>query len=200
MENRLKRQEDLAHMLSSARNKCGKSQRYMAKAIGRSVTTIQNWESGIGCPDYLTMQEWFHALGINMLRYLLNHDSPEVYKHLSQSTELNSIEEALIHYIHNIASEEELKQLSFNIFGDTGSSWREQLNMLTMHNHCSFRSRVNVGQLVYDNYRMESATDNLRCKGHVEPNLESFTIALNKGRNCVYNGTKGYTMTIKEEA
>ena len=39
------------NMLAKSRNDAGKTQRYMAQALQKSVNTIQNWESGISEQD-----------------------------------------------------------------------------------------------------------------------------------------------------
>ena len=60
-------------MLAKSRTDAGQTQKYMAQALGKSVNTIQNWESGVGEPGYRTLEKWFDALGINMELYILNY-------------------------------------------------------------------------------------------------------------------------------
>ena len=60
-------------MLERSRIDAGKSRKYMAQALGKSINTIQNWESGIGEPGYRTLEKWFDALGLELGRYLMDY-------------------------------------------------------------------------------------------------------------------------------
>lgn len=60
-----------SEIMAEARIGKNRSQQYMAKALGRSLTTIQNWESGISIPKLSDMGAWFGALGVNPMRSCL---------------------------------------------------------------------------------------------------------------------------------
>jgi hypothetical protein len=199
MNKRIINSDNLAFILSSSRCEANKSQKYMAQSLGRSVGTIQNWEAGIGAPNLLDTLEWFDVLGLNPLRYMLNFVYPDTYMDLSAASSDEDIRAALLHYINDVASASEIRKLSYSIFGNTGSSWLAQLDMLTAHNHTSMRSRVNAAQTILDSYEMETARGELVGSQNILPDKENLRTAINDGKNAVLNGQTGYTHISSNE-
>lgn len=197
MFNRMAVADKVANMLVRSRTDAGLSQRQMAKALGKSIKTISNWEKGYGSPDAVTQMEWFDVCGLNELPYLLAKNYPEIYTDLSITSDLKDIKAAIIKYIQDISDEGEIRQLAFCMFGNTGSSWKQQLNMLTAHNHCSMRSRVSVAQNIYDNYNIEKIKGELVCPDNIQPDMNALKAATNKGRDAIFNGHDGYASTGK---
>lgn len=181
--------ENLQKLLIQSREQANKTQRYMAKALRRSVPTIQNWEYGVSVPDVLDLQAWFEVLGLNPLCYILNFLAPDIY---GNSEETPKIENALIHYITDIASESEKRKLAFCIYGNSGSSWSSQLDEFTAINCCTLRTRVTVSQAVYDSYVMEQAQGTLQNPEHIAPDLANLKAAIDAGRKSAMNGESGY--------
>lgn len=198
MDNtRLLTAENLANMLASSRTQVGKSQKYMCKALGKSLGTIQNWESGYSAPNVLDMISWFNALGLNPLRYILECLYPNQFRDVAKSVDNASItdeqiDEALNFYLNNIASSTDKQKLAYCIFGNSGSSFTAQLDMMTAHNHTSVRSRVTVAQTIYDSFTMEEATKQLVGIDAVMPNLENLKNAIANGKESAMCGKKGY--------
>ena len=122
------------NMLAKSRNDAGKTQRYMAQALHKSVNTIQNWESGISEPGYRTLEKWFDTLGLNMDSYILEYKYKDFTMTIDKS-DLDTVKKCITMYINTQFSERDFLQLAYCMFGNTGSSWHEQLNMLTAHNH-----------------------------------------------------------------
>lgn len=54
--------ENLCQLLIHSREQSHKTQRYMAKALRRSIQTIQNWEYGISAQYVLDFQAWFEVI------------------------------------------------------------------------------------------------------------------------------------------
>lgn len=182
----------LSAILSKSRTDANKTQRYMAKALGKSVPTIQNWESGYTTIDILQFQSWFKVLGVNPLRYILAFLYPDPFRTAKSSDDDNKIDEALHLYFSDVATPSEKRKLAYCIFGNTGSSWHSQLEMLTAHNHCTLRSRVTVAQAIYDSYIMEDAQNILVKQDHIAPDIEALRSAIDSGRVSVLNGHRGY--------
>ena len=88
--------EQLARILSTARNKVGVSQRSMAKLIGKSFSTVQNWESGVSTPNLWDVIHWFDVLGVNPMRSFLNLQSPEIFDFLSASNNDDELKKSLL--------------------------------------------------------------------------------------------------------
>lgn len=197
MFNRAEVADRVANMLKRARNDAGLSQREVAKALGKSIKTVQNWESGYGAPDSVTQMEWFYICGVNELPYLLAKNHPEVYADLTYESDTEELKKAVIKYFQEISDDVEIRQLAFCIMGNTGSSWKQQLNMLTANNHCPMRNRVAVAQLIYDNYNIEKIQGNLVCPDNIQPDMDALKAATNRGRDAIYNGQDGYTFSGK---
>lgn len=178
-------------MLEKSRTDAGKSRKYMAQALGKSINTIQNWEAGIGEPGYRTLERWFEVLGLNLGRYLVEYKNPGTISH-STDGKVASMREQIHHYVDTYFTDTDIRRAYFCIFGNTGSSWREQLNMIVADNHCSMRSRVNVAQTVYDNFLMESARGELVNEGEIMPDIESLSKVVENGRKSACDGVDSY--------
>ena len=181
------------NMLAKSRNDAGKTQRYMAQALHKSVNTIQNWEAGISEPGYRTLEKWFDTLGLNMDSYILEYKYKDFNMTIDKS-DLGTVKKCITMYINTQFSERDFLQLAYCMFGNTGSSWHEQLNMLTAHNHCTMKSRVNVCRLVLDNYLMEHERGELVGTGQIAPDISSLSAALERGKTAASGKQNGYTM------
>lgn len=193
MLSEAERSQMFGNMLAKSRNDVGKTQRYMAQALQRSVNTIQNWEAGISEPGYRTLEKWFDTLGLNMDSYILEYKYRE-FTDAIDKTDLDAIKKCIYLYIDTQFSDRDFLQLAYCMFGNTGSSWHEQLNMLTAHNHCTMKSRVNVCRLVLDSYLMEYERGELIGTGQIAPDIETLAVALEKGKRAASGNQNGYTM------
>ena len=194
MFNRVEIGENFSIMLKRSREDAEKTKKYMAQAMNRSVKTIENWEQGTAFPTLMTFLEWFEALGLNPMRYVLDFMFPDKYKILSETDQDDALEEALVFYIKNVATVSEKRKLAFNIFGNTGSSWHAQLEMLTAHNHNPLAARVHASQVIYDAFRMAEAEGKLIRTDEAMPDRELLEEAVGKGREAVLNGKNGYSV------
>lgn len=190
--NHLITTENLCTMLSASRISVKKSQKYMAKALQKSLGTIQNWENGYSIPNAIDLIDWFDVLGLNPLRFILDFLHPDYFKNLNGDVDDNMVDSALQYYISDIAPASDKRKLSFCIFGNTGSSWTAQLNMLTAHNHTTMRSRVSVAQSIYDNFEMEKARGELKYLNNTMPDENNFKNAIEQARESVFSAKDGY--------
>lgn len=193
MSKRLLTSEKIALMLSKSRTAKSVSQKHMAKCLGKSVSTIQNWENGYSTPNVIDILDWFDELGINPLHYFLEFMNESSLTSLSCDTDEEAIDASLKYYLKEIAPISDKKKLAFCIFGGSGSSWSAQLDMLTAHNHTSIRSRVCAGQTIYDSYMIEKARNELSFKDSIMPDEENFKSALTKCKVAAYDGKDGYS-------
>lgn len=190
--SRLSTVDGIAEMLRKSRIESGKTQKFMAKSLRKSIGTIQNWESGYGTPDIIEMIEWFECIGVNPLRYILNFIHPDKFNDLCEETDMVDLKIALNDYMNDIASENEVRKISFNVFENTGSSWYSQINMLTALNHLPLHYRVLIAQQIYDAYSICDATNKLINPDCVKPDIEDLKSAINKGRESAMKGHQGY--------
>lgn len=195
MGNHLLQAENIAQMLKESRQNSGKTQRQMAKALGRSVQTIQNWESGYSIINIIDFQSWFEVIGVNPFRYILNYLEPVLFGDTDSMADDTRVDEALSYYLFSIAPMSEKRKLAYCMFGHTGSAWSSQLDMLTAHNLCTLRTRVNVSRTIYDSYIMEEAQGLLNTSTTVRPDLDNLKAAIEAGQESVIKGNTGYVQS-----
>lgn len=184
--------ETLGRILSDSRKKANKTQKAMAIALHRSLPTIQNWESGYSTIDVIEFMEWFKILGVNPLRHILELLSPQNYETNPNNISDQKINNSLQYYLTKVATPDEKRKLAYCIFGETGSSWKSQLNMLTAHNKCSLRTRVNVARTISDSYKIEQAEGKLIGHASVIPDIENLDSAIQAGMLATLNGNSSY--------
>ncbi len=184
--------QSAAMMLAQARNDAGLSQRYVAQSIGVGERTVKNWEAGSSAPNIVQMVSWFRACGINPIRYVLDWLDPAHFDGLTATDSIEDVKSAIMAYIEDIATEKEVRQLAFCMFGNHGSSWRSQLDMLTAHDHTTLRSRVTVARAVLENYEMEESQGILVNADSIPPDLSRLRDAVENGKDAVQEGKRGY--------
>lgn len=191
-ENSVGQESRFAQIWVTSRAAAGKSQEYMAKGLGVSKKTIQNWENGITAPDFFMGSKWFQVLGLNPMPYYLSFLYPDLFDGISPEDDDSEIEQALMALIKN-STPAEKRELLFLMAGHHGSSWYSLLQMFTAHCHTSMQSRVNVARSILDNYEMEAATGKLVCTENVAPDLDMLRNAIEEGKKSVIDGNSGYT-------
>lgn len=189
MSSRITNSEKLALMLSSSRVSAGKSQKFMAKALGKSIGTIQNWESGVGAPNLLDMMEWFEILNINPLKYFLDFLHPDTFNcndSANSSTDNNEkLREALLTYIRDCSPDEDIKKLHYCILGNTNSSWSALLDIMTAYKHLTAKSRISIAQQIMNSYELEKDCETLVSPDSIMPNEINAKIAIQDVRRSI---------------
>lgn len=202
MRNTSELLQNMASVLAQSRADACKTQQFMAQQLNKSVATIRNWESGYGAPNVVEFIQWFDVLGLNPLRYVMNFLYPEDFTDVDFNATDEQIEKDLELYCNEVASKGDKRKLAFCIFGDTGSSWKAQLDMWTINNLTSMRSRVNIAQTIHDNYLIEQSMNGKDTKKSIPFDLTNFTNAITKGRSAAISGgnsySSGYDRIIKK--
>ena len=85
-----------AELWQKARLDAGKTQQYIADAMGVSVRTVRNLESGYGCPTQKQGFQWFAKLGVQPLPYYLELLYPSEFNDILSSEDKKRITNALI--------------------------------------------------------------------------------------------------------
>lgn len=188
--NRIDVAEAFALMWQKSRHDAGKSQEYMAKALGVSRKTIQNWEDGTSCPNQMKGLEWFQVLGLQPLPYYLEVLYPSFDMTMTDSCK--DIEVELNTIIHDLPDRSK-KELLYILSGAHGSSAISVIEMLTAHLHSPLIDRVNIAQCVLTNYEISHAHDADVCKEQVQPDTEMLRLAISRGKESVLNRQTHYS-------
>lgn len=83
--NRIELSDRIAQMWLKSRSDAGWSQDRVAKALGVSKKTVQNWESGEASPNFRIALEWFDALGVPMYPYIMELLYPDEIEGITDS-------------------------------------------------------------------------------------------------------------------
>lgn len=186
-----------AKIWEKSRADAGKTQEYMAKGLGVSRKTVQNWEKGETSPDLFMGSEWFRVLGLNPLPYYLAFVYPEKFEGVEPSNSDEIIDQAIMTLVKN-STVREKRELLFLMGGKHGSSWYSLLQMFTAHCHTSLKSRVNAARLIVDNYEMEEETGELICEENIHPDIAMLKRAIEESKKSVANGDLGYSNGLKK--
>lgn len=109
MSSEIERAQNFGNMLAKSRTDAGKTRKQMAQALGKSVTTIQNWESGIGEPGYRTLEKWFSVLGLNMEKYILSYRYPDKFLTIEKDAEIEKMVDCIHAYINANYTERDIR-------------------------------------------------------------------------------------------
>lgn len=183
--------ERFADMWRTSRAIAGKSQDYMAKALGVSKKTIQNWEDGTSSPSQIKGLEWFQVLGLQPLPFYLRVIHPEQFGGLTPNSADEEIEEALFTCLHEFTPDFRRKLL-FVLLGDHGSSPIAVMDMIAAHLHTPLRDRLNVAESIRTNYQIAEANKTLVCPTHVPSDIQSLSYAIDCAKAAIITSQTRY--------
>ena len=192
------RRKRFAQVWSVSRQDAGKTQEEMAKGLGISKKTVQNWENGVTFPDLFTGCEWFRVLGMNPLPYYLAYLFPEFFDSIDPEDGDETIGEALDFLVQNLTAKEK-RELLYLMAGRHGSPWYSLLQLFTAHCHLSLRSRVAVATQVLEAYELEQSLGELVCTRNVAPDVTILRDSVEQAKKAVVSRTKGYTTIVTRQ-
>lgn len=189
-------EDKFADIFRRSREDAGKSQDYMAKKLGVSKKTVQNWESGLSCPNQAIGFMWFKVLALQPLPYYLSIIY-ENFDGISPSVDDKKIEDALITYVHGMSNDERRKLLYF-LYGNHGSSVDGVIEMLTAYLHTPLITRLNVAHSIITNYELARVNNIVVNPGHILPNFDLLLRSYENAKQAVLRKEKQYT-NIKDK-
>lgn len=170
--NRIELSDRIAGMWRKSRYDAGKSQEYVARALGVSKKTIQNWEAGEASPNFRVALEWFDALGVPMYPYLMSVIYPTEIENLSRDSSMTDIRKALSVYIDEL-DDLHVKELLFLLYGDHGSSPTGLLDSMTAYLHLPLMMRIFITESIVNQYKLASEVGLTENESHVMPKIET---------------------------
>lgn len=177
-----------------SRDKAGVSQDVIAKRLGISKKTVQNWEAGASSPSQVMGFKWFKALGIQPLPYYLSVLYPG-FGDVPAEPQDKEVDEYLQKLIADLPARTK-RELLYMLSGYHGSSVVGVMEMVTAHLQAPLRDRVNVAQSIETNYTIAEANGRIRCPGHVQPDTGLLQEMIGKGKEAVLSGKEEYTTDI----
>lgn len=183
--NRVEIADKFALMWRQSREDGGKSQSEMAKALGVSKKTIQNWEQGISCPNQLQGFMWFSVLGLQPLPYYLEL--------LYDDEERKDLDSYLFTVIKAFPKDTKEKIL-YILSGEHGSSPRAVVEMVDAHLHTPLQSRYGTAWTVINNYDMSERTNVLINMDKAVPDMDFLKLATQKAMESIIKKDTMYTI------
>lgn len=183
--------------LRDARSLSGKSQEYMALELEVARKTVQNWEKGVSEPTIGQAVNWFKAINVSPIPYLIQvvHNDMDG---ISAGDNVTKLKESL-HQLLDEIPEEGIRQLMYLYYGEHGSSPRAVLNMVTAHLQTPMNSRVIHGHIILKNYELAEKKSMLTSTEHVQPNKKLLEYAIAKGEEADINNAKAYVLHSEQD-
>lgn len=176
-------------MWKRSRHDAGVSQEYMAKALGVSKKTIQNWEAGLASPSQIMGFEWFDVLGLQPLPYYLELLYPDQEGMTSKSDD-DLISKALLETVGGLPIHLKRKLL-FLLTGTHGSSIVGLAELLTAYLHIPLEYRLSIALSVLTDYKVVDSFN--MTSDHIKPDIELLESSINKAIESVIANKKNYS-------
>lgn len=179
----------LALTLSRARNDSKKSQDYVARHLGVSRKTIENWESGFTSPSLNSCLKYFEVLKLQPLPYFIKMLYGELeYNQLNTDDNLQA---ALIERI-KLCTPAEQRKLLFILSGNHGSSSRAILDMISAHLHMPLKDRLNVTHNIITDYEIAKSHNDLVQSNVALPDLAYLKQSYEEAKTAVVEYKNSY--------
>lgn len=196
--NRIELSDRIAQMWLKSRSDAGWSQDRVAKALGVSKKTVQNWESGEASPNFRIALEWFDALGVPMYPYIMELLYPDEIEGITAETDMSELKKALHIYVDEL-DDLHIRELLFILFASHGSSPTGTLDACTAYLHLPLSMRVCITDSIVTHYEIATELGILQNKEHIAPDVSTLERFLDTARGAVREGKQSYTFMEEQK-
>lgn len=182
---------DTSALLARARIDSGATQKELAKALGKTLHTIQKWETNYN-PPFLDLCTWFHVLNIPAWAYIRCLVYP-TEKLAFPEGDKQRREEVIDHL--SSASSAELRKLFYLITGMHGSNWMAVLEMMFEHVCSPLVQRVISARSILIGYQLDQCNQQLLKTNHIMPDIENLNRCIELGTEAVKKGLPVYKLS-----
>ena len=183
-------------ILLNARMDANVSRKDLAKALGKTERTIQNWEDGFN-PSFLDICRWFHAIKKSAWTYI----QCSIYGHdVHYRDDLTDLcREELIRYF-SAAGSSEVRKLSYLIMGQHGSNWLAMLEALFEHVCTPLAHRVISAYSILISYSIDAEHTEIVEPGNIMPDTDNIRRCIELGTAAAKAGKHSYTASPDTQA
>lgn len=178
--SRLENREGFAQMLCDLFSYAKVTDKQVAIMLAVSEKTVKRWREGISQPSPSDLIKLFRLLNVPMLPFLID----------GQRTQGA---EAVHDYVDRIATESELKDMTFNLTFRHGSSVSSQLALVSMLNHMTLGFRLMIAKMVLNMWEIASENNGLQYTEEAMPDVEKVRTAVIKSHLALKEGRRSYT-------
>ena len=183
---------DTSAMLARARMDSGATQEELAKALGKTLHTIQKWETNYD-PSFLDVCTWFRVLNMPAWTYIHCMLYPTERLTFLEGDEKRR--EEVVTYLSSTGSAE-LRKTFYLVAGMHGSNWLAVLEMMFEHVCSPLAQRVISARSVLIGYQLEQENQQLLKTDHIMPDIENLNRCIVLGTEATKKGLPAYKMTI----
>lgn len=175
-------------ILLRARQDADVSRKDLAKALGKTERTIQNWESGFN-PSFLDICMWFQAIEKSAWAYI----QCSIYNHDVHYTDTyaEACRKELLQYF-STAEISEVRKVCYIIMGKHGSNWHAMLEALFEHVCSPLAQRVISARSILISYSVDGQHTELVATGNILPDLDNLRKCINLGTEAAKLGRESY--------
>lgn len=179
---------DTSALLARARIDSGATQKELAKALGKTLHTIQKWETNYD-PSFLDVCTWFHVLNMPAWTYIHCMLYPTERLTFLEGDEKRR--EEMVAYLSSNSSTE-LRKMFYLIIGMYGSNWLAVLEMMFEHICSPLAQRVISARSVLIGYQLEHRNQQLLETDHIMPDIENLNRCIALGTEAAKKGLTAY--------
>lgn len=153
----------------------------VARMMDVSERTVRNWLEGYSEPDPSSLAKLFRLLNVPAIPFLRGRPQDA------------SDREAVLDYVRNVASDDELHDMAFNIFVPHGSSLASQVSLVSMLNHMTLRYRLMIAKMVLNLWEIAESEGGLQYTDTAMPDVDKVRSAIIKSHRALEEGRQSYT-------
>lgn len=184
MQNSLETRDGFAEMLQELFRFANVSNKEVAKLMAVHERTVNNWVNGYSEPSPSELIKMFRLLNVPMIPFIRSNNS---------FVDADADRKAIIDYVNNYASNEELRDMRFNLTVKHGSSVKCQLALVSMLNHMKLRYRLLVAKNTLMAWDLAKVEDGLQHMENSSPNVDIVLEATVKAHHALKAGKNSYT-------
>ena len=182
--------DDISGLLRKSRYESGISQESIAKSLGVTKKTVQNWEAGISSPPVATVLDWFRIIDIPFYPYLLKLSHPEL-QNLNANSDDDEVRRALIAYVDDMDIHE-MRTHFFEMFGEHGTAPDGMGEVKTAYLHLPMDIKVGIAEIICTQFEICQAQGRLVKPDSIMPNVESLRSYIAAAKDAVIHGKDTY--------
>lgn len=188
-----------ADILKDMRQRLGISKAKMAERVDLDARTYTRYEAGESAPTLPEFIRMLERVDAPALPVILKHIYPETFGTLGPDSDTWSKRKALSDFIIRDASDREVSQLAYFIFGPHGSTMEGQLQLITALNHLPMDARLASAKLILNFLEIETDRGKLINPDYIMPDTEILRQSIIHAHEAVVAGRNNYNSITKKD-